>query len=178
MNGKSYIPNKIISGGQTGVDRAALDTALELGIAIGGWCPKGRKSEGGAIPDKYPLTETPKSYSLQRTEWNIRDSDATLILNMGDLEGGTKRTLELAHKLDKPALVVQLDQTYTIENIRSWLIKNKVESLNIAGPRSSKQPHIYMQTRRLCQELFRNQSGLNSTNHSFYGHNSQQKPRQ
>lgn len=153
------------------MDRAALDTALELGIAIGGWSPKGRKSEDGVIPDKYPLTETPKPYSLQRTEWNIRDSDATLILNMGDLEGGTKRTLELAHELGKPVLVVQLDQTYSIETVRSWLSKNKIESLNIAGPRSSKQPHIYVQTRLLGHELFRNQSGFNPINHSFYGHN-------
>lgn len=154
MNKHNYRPSKIISGGQTGVDRAALDAALELGIPIGGWCPRGRKSEDGTIPDKYPLIETPKSYSLQRTEWNIRDSDATLILNIGELEGGTKRTLEIAQNISKPVMIIQLEQRQLVKKARSWLSMNGVEILNIAGPRSSKLPSVYQQAYLICLELF------------------------
>lgn len=153
MNKHNYRPRKIISGGQTGVDRAALDAALELGIPIGGWCPRGRKSEDGTIPDKYPLIETPKSYSLQRTEWNIRDSDATLILNIGELEGGTKRTLEIVQNISKPVMIIQLEQKQSVKKAISWLSMNRVEILNIAGPRSSKRPSVYQQAFLICLEL-------------------------
>jgi hypothetical protein len=90
------------------VDRASLDAALEFGIPCGGWCPKGRKAEDGPIPPRYPLSETPSADYGQRTEWNVRDSDGTLILNSGELAGGTAQTVEIARRLRKPFLVVDL----------------------------------------------------------------------
>jgi hypothetical protein len=129
--------SSIISGGQTGVDRAALDVALELGLACGGWCPKGRKAEDGAIDARYPLKETPSEDCAQRTEWNVRDSDGTLILCRGPLIGGTAFTLACATKLRKPSLVVDLDASPDPEEVRFWLIDRKIHTLNVAGPRES-----------------------------------------
>src|SRR5246127_3342882 len=94
---------KIISGGQTGADRAALDLALEHNVPCGGWCPKGRKAEDGPIDSKYPLKETPSPPYLQRTEWNVRDSDATVLFSIEPtLTGGSLRTMEFAQKHGKP----------------------------------------------------------------------------
>jgi hypothetical protein len=96
---------KIVSGGQTGADRAALDWALAHGVEGGGWCPKGRKAEDGPIDPKYPLKETPSSAYLQRTEWNVRDSDATVLFSIDPtLTGGSKKTVEFARKHNKPWL--------------------------------------------------------------------------
>ena len=92
------IVERIVSGGQSGVDRAALDVARELGYPTGGWCPKGRRAEDGPIDDGYPLIETPSDRYVQRTRWNVRDSDGTLILLRGAAEGGTRITIEFAHK--------------------------------------------------------------------------------
>ena len=97
---------RLVSGGQTGVDRAALDAALELGVPCGGWCPKGRKAEDGTVPDRYPLTETPSGSYSQRTRWNIRDSDATLVLSWGKPTGGVLLTLNECRKVGKPHLVI------------------------------------------------------------------------
>jgi len=94
--------NKIISGGQTGVDRAALDVGLALGLAVGGWCPKGRRAEDGGIPDRYPLMETPERNYQSRTRRNIEDSDGTLLLNQGKLDGGTALTVAHARQIGKP----------------------------------------------------------------------------
>jgi len=105
---------KIVSGAQTGVDRAGLDAAMKLGVATGGWCPAGRLAEDGTIPEKYALTETESADYKVRTEWNVRDSDATLILNLGPLEGGTALTTELAKQHKKPCLIVRLDATPSI----------------------------------------------------------------
>ena len=144
---------KIVSGGQTGVDRAALDSALQLGLDCGGWCPKWRKAEDGRIDDRYPLTETPnKSYS-QRTEWNVRDSDATLIIiRRLPLTGGTAFTFEMAQQYEKPVLVVDLAHTDT-EAVTKWLIKNNIQTLNIAGPRESKQSGIYSESKDFLLQL-------------------------
>ena len=101
---------RILSGGQTGVDRAALDVALELGLPCGGWCPKGRRAEDGPIPSHYPLTETPWDGYPQRTEWNVRDSDGTLILTEGEPDRGTALTRELAARHGKPCLVLDLTE--------------------------------------------------------------------
>lgn len=90
------------------MDRAALDVALELNIPCGGWCPKGRRAEDGRIADKYPLEETPAADYQQRTEWNVRDTDGTLILTIGPVTGGTKLTVEFAQKHKRPCLVVDL----------------------------------------------------------------------
>src|ERR1022692_3703229 len=90
---------KIVSGGQTGADRAALDFAIEHGIPHGGWCPKGRRSEEGPIDVRYELKETPSTVYLQRTEWNARDSDGTVVFSIGPtLSGGSKKTVSLAQK--------------------------------------------------------------------------------
>lgn len=133
----------IISGGQTGVDRAALDVALELGLTCSGWCPKGRRAEDGPIPDKYPLKETPSADYLQRTEWNVRDSDGTLILTLGKPTGGTARTVEFARKHGRPCLVVELSHPAEALTVKTWLGKNKIQILNVAGPRASKHPEVY-----------------------------------
>ncbi|HOW77406.1 MAG TPA: putative molybdenum carrier protein [Candidatus Competibacteraceae bacterium] len=100
---------KIVSGGQTGVDRAALNVGLALGWPVGGWCPKGRRAEDGRIPDRYPLSETPERNYQTRTGRNIEDSDGTLILNLGTLEGGTALTASHACQIGKPCLIVTLE---------------------------------------------------------------------
>src|SRR5437588_205155 len=99
---------RLVSGGQTGVDRAALDAALEMGVPCGGWCPKGRKAEDGRIDDRYPLVETPSPGYSQRTRWNIRDADATLILSWEELTGGTLLTVNECRKAGKPHTVIDL----------------------------------------------------------------------
>ena len=140
---------KIISGGQTGVDRAALDVAIELGIACGGWCPKGRASEDGPIPDHYPLIETPSSDPAQRTEWNVRDADATLILARGKLTGGTALSRRLACSMKKLCLVANPAEGDSAATIRAWLSEHRVGVVNVAGPRQSNDPHIYELARQL-----------------------------
>jgi hypothetical protein len=134
---------KIVSGGQTGVDRAALDVALELAMPCGGWCPQGRSAEDGQIPGRYPLQETEGRKYKFRTSLNVRDSDATLILNLGSLEGGTGLTKILAVKLRRPYLVVDLEQEQDLQAVRHWLRENNVKVLNVAGPRESKRPGIH-----------------------------------
>jgi hypothetical protein len=132
----------IISGGQTGADRAALDWAIAHGIPHGGWCPKGRIAEDGVIPDTYCLKEAPSAEYAQRTMWNIRDSDATLILSISPvLTGGSKRTLNYATELGKPCLHLVRGMDPAL--VADFLRRNVVQSLNVAGPRSSKEPEIY-----------------------------------
>ncbi len=134
---------KIVSGGQSGVDRAALDVALKLGISCGGWCPRGRRAEDGRIADHYPLQETEGRGYSTRTSLNVRESDATLILNTGPLEGGTEFTRVLAAKLHRPCLVAEPDRDADLEETLRWLLENRVAVLNVAGPRESKRPGIY-----------------------------------
>jgi len=148
-------PERILSGGQTGVDRAALDVALALGMNCGGWCPAGRRAEDGAIPDFYPLKETPGRDYAQRTEWNVRDSDVTLILYRGQLSGGTAMTVQFAKAAGKPVYLVELEATTDEQDIRRWLIKQQVKTLNVAGPRESRSPGIYRQARSLLLTLLR-----------------------
>ena len=136
---------KIISGGQTGVDRAALDVALALGIPCGGWCPRGRRAEDGAIDLRYPLTETPREEYPQRTEWNVRDSDGTLILTRGQPGGGTALTMSLARNSAKPYRVADLSADPDAASIRLWAEPQHIKVLNIAGPRESENPGIYAQ---------------------------------
>ncbi len=144
---------KIVSGGQTGVDRAALDAALELGLSCGGWCPKGRRAEDGPIPLHYPLTETPSDDYAQRTEWNVRDSDGTLVLTRGAPTEGTAYTIQVAARLKKPCLVVDLDGAPPEAAVRTWLKAHRVETLNVAGPRESKAPGIYTEAARFLRAL-------------------------
>ena len=142
-----------VSGGQTGVDRAALDVALARGLPCGGWCPKGRRAEDGALPAQYPLRETPHEEYAQRTEWNVRDSDGTLILNQGPLEGGTALTEEIARRLGKPCLIVDLEYGVGPTAARQWVEAHQLGVVNIAGPRESKQPGIGVEAFRYLREL-------------------------
>jgi hypothetical protein len=137
---------KIVSGGQTGADRAALDAALRAGIAHGGWVPRGKKAEDGRIPARYRVREMPSFRYADRTERNVLDSDATLIVSRGPLTGGSRLTLGLARKYRRPCLHVDLDATGMAEaeaKVRSWLEENGVGTLNVAGPRASNDPGIY-----------------------------------
>ena len=134
---------KIISGGQTGVDRAALDVALELGIACGGFCPKGRTSEDGVIPEKYPLTETITDDYPERTELNVRTGDGTLVLIDRDADKGTSLTLTLCKFYNKPFMIVDLAEKNHAENVVLWIKENNMDVLNIAGSRASSSPEIY-----------------------------------
>ena len=154
------IIQKIISGGQTGVDRAALDSALNHNIEIGGWCPAGRKSEDGYIPDKYLLQETKTEGYYKRTLLNIKNSDGTLILNFGELEGGTLLTKNLCEKHNKPYILVQLEQN-CLDDIVGWVIENSVVTLNVAGPRGSKDENIYPLTYELMNKLLTNNTNKN-----------------
>lgn len=129
----------IVSGGQTGVDRAALDVAQALGVECGGWCPRGRRAEDGRIPDRYPLREAATPSYPERTRLNVRDSDATLILSSGEMRGGTALTAREARGQRRPLLVVNLDGTPDPDRIRAWLIANRVRVLNVAGPRESER---------------------------------------
>lgn len=135
--------SKIVSGGQTGVDRAALDVALELGLPCGGWCPQGRRAEDGPIADRYPLRETPWDGYPQRTEWNVRDSDGTLILTRGEPDRGTALTVRLAQQRKKPYRVVDLAATADVVAVLGWAASQRIETLNVAGPRASSAPGIY-----------------------------------
>jgi hypothetical protein len=139
-------PGTIISGGQTGVDRAALDAAVRLGIAAGGWCPRGRRAEDGRIDGRYPLRETPSRSYGQRTEWNVRDSDGTLILCRGELSGGTRLTAELSRRYERPVLVLDLGSDPDPDAARKWLREHGVGVLNVAGPREEGPPGIYAQS--------------------------------
>ena len=136
---------KIISGGQSGVDRAALDVAQEMGIAVGGWCPKGRKAEDGRIADKYPLQETEDESYETRTQLNVRNSDATMILFRKNYDEGTQLTEQTAEKMQKPVLSVdlELNEEDNLEKAVSWLKEQRPEVLNVAGPRESNSPGIY-----------------------------------
>jgi len=129
---------RVVSGGQTGVDRAALEVALELGLACGGWCPRGRRAEDGRIPTRYPLRETPRMAYAERTEWNVRDADATLVLSFGTPDGGTALTLRLARRLGRPWCHVDLAATPDPAELRRWLRERRVRTLNVAGPRESR----------------------------------------
>jgi hypothetical protein len=134
---------KIISGGQTGADRAALDVALELKIPCGGWCPKGRRAEDGRIDDWYPLQETPSSDYRVRTRLNVEESHGTLVITRGPVTGGTALTIKLAREKSKPLLMIDLNQTPDPAVVQRWLKRERVRILNVAGPRESKMPGLY-----------------------------------
>ena len=145
---------KILSGGQTGVDRAALDVALEMKIPCGGWCPRGRRAEDGTIAFQYPLQETTNTDYSQRTKWNVWDADGTLILNLGKLTGGTSLTKSFALQQGKPCFVVELNQPPHVAPVVDWLETHAVHVLNIAGPRASTSATIYEEAVKFLRELF------------------------
>ena len=144
----------IVTGGQTGVDRAALDVALALGIPAGGWCPQGRRAEDGPLPLRYPLRETPLPDYAQRTRWNIRDSDGTLVLTLGPLQGGTALTVEETQQSGKPVFVVDLAQAVPVTDVRDWIEAHRIRTLNVAGPRASEASGIYEEARACLEALF------------------------
>ena len=137
---------KIISGGQTGADRAALDAALEFGVQCGGWCPQGRKAEDGSIPDRYPLTELSGGDYRDRTLKNVEDADGTIIFYFGNMSGGTALTHRFCNSRRKPFLlidgcVMSVDESalHSVEFAHSL----PGRKLNIAGPRASGNENIY-----------------------------------
>lgn len=146
----------IVSGGQTGADRAALDFAIRHGYTHGGWVPRGREAEDGRIPAKYQLVELAEGGYRQRTRRNVQDSGGTLIVNVGALEGGTHATLQFARRLGKPCLVVQLDNGVAPEAIAgalAWLRAHAIQTLNIAGPREGRRPSIHRTTLALLEAM-------------------------
>jgi hypothetical protein len=157
---------KIISGGQTGVDRAALDAAIARGLPWGGWCPKGGWAEDFPHPpgvlDKYPhLKETPSAHPLQRTEWNVRDSDAALIvIDQHGLSAsiGTQRGHQWAHQHGKPEFIADTDDPHALTHAAAWL-RAQIKrfgpdlTLSIGGPRESEAPGIYARARTLIEGL-------------------------
>ena len=147
---------KIVSGGQTGTDQAALQAAIDSGLDHGGWCPPGRMCESGLIPRELKLTETPAERDpsnpdiprSQRTIWNVRDSDASLIFWVGEVaelqnDRGTKLGLETAMEFGKPYLVVNPISGYASTTIQKWINENNIEILSIGGPSELKSPGIF-----------------------------------
>ncbi len=145
---------KIISGGQTGVDRAAPDAGLELGIPCGGWCPRGRRAEDGPIPDRYPLQESSSSEYPLRTDLNVQDSDGTLLLTWGPPTGGTLLTLKLARRHRKALLVLDLLEGPDPDAVRLWGRKNGIRVLNVAGPREGEAAGIHEKAFHFLQKVF------------------------
>lgn len=149
--------HKIISGGQTGADQAALDAAIKLGIEHGGWIPKGRLTEDGTLPEKYNLTEMSNSSYPLRTERNVKESTGTLIISHGQLTEGSDYTRKMAIKHQRPWLHIDLNETPAFKAstlISNWIEDNNIEILNVAGPRASKDPKIYSAVTKLIESLY------------------------
>lgn len=148
---------KIISGGQTGADRAALDFAIEYGIEHGGWVPAGRKAEDGTVPLQYNLTELSGGDYADRTAQNVIDADGTLIVSHGEMAGGTLLTWKMAKRHGKPVLHADLWKMIAFDaaiDVHEWIEDNDIDILNVAGPRESKDPTIYQATRNLLETVF------------------------
>lgn len=146
---------KIISGGQTGVDRAALDFAIDAKIPHGGYCPKGRKAEDGRLDERYQLTETESAHYEERTKKNLLEAHGTLIMDYGPLSGGTALTAELCTNNLKPLHIIDLDEIdeTTRSKFWKWMDENAVRVLNIAGSRESKHP-VYKRAKTCLEMLF------------------------
>lgn len=164
---------RVLSGGQTGVDQAALRAARAAGLAIGGWCPPGRQSEDGPIPEQLPLVETPSERSplaphvprSQRTEWNVRDADATLVLRPAHLaadddDPGTAWAIACAERLGRPLLTVDPWSATAAGEIAAWLEEHEVETLGVGGPAESTVPGIGERTEAVLGEAFRRPANL------------------
>jgi hypothetical protein len=151
---------KIVSGGQTGADIAALDVALRHDLPHGGWCPKGRKSLDGPIPSRYLLTETPSSSYLQRTEWNVRDSDGTVVFTLAsDATGGSLKTIHFARKHGKPFIHLSrtgLGSGYADPALRlqEFAEEHRIATLNVAGSRETKEPGINQWVSQVLENAF------------------------
>ena len=148
---------KIVSGGQTGADRAGLDWAIRRGLAHGGWCPKGREAEDGPIARRYNLAETSSEDYSQRTEWNVRDSGGTAVFSISkELRGGSLLTIELAARLNKPVihLWARDGRTNHAQALRSFIEDFGISVLNVAGPRASEEPGVYRFVSGLLDQAF------------------------
>ncbi len=146
---------KIVSGGQTGADRAALDAAIDSGVPHGGWCPRGRRAEDGAIPEKYALKEATSTRYDQRTELNVQGSDGTVVFAHGRPTGGSALTVKLAKAHGKPLLELDLErltEDEATERLWRWMIDNGVAVLNVAGSRESKAPGIGRTVQRIVRK--------------------------
>jgi hypothetical protein len=146
-------PRRVVSGGQTGVDRAALDAAIAAGIPHGGWCPRGRRAEDGVVPVRYRLREHASARYAARTAANVLDADATLVLRRGPSAGGTALTERLARRHGKPVLVVDLAGDPDVGTVRRWLDARRVRVLNVAGPRESQRPGIGREAARFLARV-------------------------
>jgi len=153
MTKRSLVSIRIVSGGQTGADRSALDWALTHGVACGGWCPRGRRAEDGPLHPRYPLAETPSADYAQRTDWNVRDSDATVIFSLSArLSGGSRVTRERALHWRKPCLHLHPGADAAVA-LRAFLDLHRPQVLNIAGPRASKEPRIGAFVRKVLDQV-------------------------
>ncbi|PYL35564.1 MAG: hypothetical protein DMF38_04645 [Verrucomicrobia bacterium] len=147
---------KIISGGQTGVDRAALDAALRHGIKSGGWCPTGRLDEFGRIPDRYAVKELENGGSTERTLQNVKDSNGTVIIYPGKLSGGTEQTLHFCVEQRRPHELIAASNVSTekaAQLIADFVRETKIDILNVAGPRASEWPEGYDYAFRVLDAL-------------------------
>jgi hypothetical protein len=155
MAGESerMVVQRVVSGGQTGVDRAALDAAIDLGLPHGGWCPRGRLAEDGRISRRYRLKETSASEYWVRTEQNVVDSDGTLILYRGELSGGTHLTHRMAIKHGRPVLLIDLENDPDPHEVRTWIDTERISVLNVAGPRESSAAGIARQSREFLRQV-------------------------
>ena len=148
---------KIISGGQTGADRAALDFAIKMDLLHGGWIPKGRLAEDGPLPSKYHLKEMRTKIYARRTEKNVVDSDGTLIVSHDKLSGGSRYTMDMAILHEKPWLHINLTEQSILEaaqKVIDWTLDNQIETLNVAGSRESKNPKIYRAVFELLETVY------------------------
>ena len=146
---------KIVSGGQTGADRAALDAALELGVEAGGWCPEGRMAEDGPIPEHYPVRILPNAGYADRTERNVLDSDGTAVFYFSRLSGGTKLTVTCCEKLSRPHVLIDgsVDACEAAASkLTAFVRQYAVNTLNVAGPRASGEPGAYSYTKAVMLE--------------------------
>lgn len=145
---------RVISGGQTGVDRGALEAAIAFGLEHGGWCPAGRISEDGTIPSRYQLIELESPEYAPRTEKNVLESDATLIIYGRRLTSGTRLTALIAKRLHRPLLALRIDHRKAVSEICNWLYQIHPLTLNVAGPRGSTHPDIESECCELLLKVF------------------------
>lgn len=148
---------KIVSGAQTGVDRGALDAALAVGAACGGWCPEGRMAEDGVIPERYPVKELPDAGYRQRTRKNVQDSDATLIIYFRELTGGTQQTLKFCMNEKQPYLLIDAEEISVqraAERVQEFVLQYEVRVLNVAGPRGGREPRAHPYTQKVITLLY------------------------
>ena len=148
-------PSGFVSGGQTGADRAGLDVAIRYDFPHEGWCPKGRKAEDGRIGGQYRLKETPSAGYLQRTEWNARDSDGTVVFTLArTISGGSRRTIQFVEKHRKPWIHIFSGTYQPAEDLQKFVQLHGIRRLNIAGSRESKEPGIYRWATNILESAF------------------------